>query len=990
MSQRQDIPFGPLDVSQPRGAPGGAPGRLHTLANLTWAGPPGGTPHLTPPEGAVDPLPAQTRLPGPVLSLGVQHRDSFGDHADLNDDPNQSLNRLVALCASGVWVVDPGQGHRAKEVYAFAGDPDDTRRAQFAHLGDATWIVVSRGEEQRTSGTVIELRGDACMKLVPPPLPPVDITEATGGDLEKGDYVFRFAWQFENGLVAAPGRPVQKSLDSGNSYDLTFTIGERARALPAEWKERLGAVLVYAQSKTLTDADGNPVVGAENEALYNPAFRVARIPGIEQDERVTWGGPASEIVTGEQLGGETLLQHKIRAGAVFSYNKRLMLGGVAYDLYRPDLQNMFVWEDGTHNSDGNDYWLRLRVQIETAGRTLYRWSEPLPYDSSSSESVELVQDLLYYLDVRAESWELLVSTNYTSDAPGSATWQRVFVQGVTRDFEEGGGNYVFRPLMGPIDVTNSGADEGSSSNNYNRADMTGDGKALVGLTADDDTGSQSEQDPSGGGFQTAYFDFASPLAAGTDVTVSARCFASVQGWQANSLAEIEIRLLDEDENELRSEIRSASASNRDTDDQSGQTDGGPFERVFSDAENAARLEVKTAAEVDVDYGGTEEKTSRGSARTSIEDFSTSTSSSSAGGEPDLVVTQRTVESQNATDDQDPTRLLVSGTYLPRELLARRAAYVGEGPQDGIVGFAAATLPVSEGQFGSYPVYALGRDNVHAGEVGSGDVAFAGWKKVAPKGCVGRAAFTNAEDSIVFAAPDGVWVLSPQLSDRALSRPLHGKEGDFLSALGAGTALGFYDDNRAEGRREVWVANGRVTFGYAMDYGRWFLLDRTRRDFARLRSRLYGVPEAQGGAKLFQEGEDDKAAQDYLIVTGLMHLGGAVGTWKRVRRLWVRQMPGGSGQLDWTLYDVGQEGARVAVASGTQATTDDRDTARLPAGLVLAGSLQLRGQAAPGERIMQVGMEYDLRMRRRAPELPLLKDRADWSAEEGIVFPALSS
>ena len=28
--------------------------------------------------------------------------------------------------------------------------------------------------------------------------------------------------------------------------------------------------------------------------------------------------------------------------------------------------------------------------------------------------------------------------------------------------------------------------------------------------------------------------------------------------------------------------------------------------------------------------------------------------------------------------------------------------------------------------------------------------------------------------------------------------------------------------------------------------------------------------------------------------------------------------------------------------------------------------------------------------RRAPELPLLTDRADWSAEEGIVFPALTS
>lgn len=383
---------------------------------------------------------------------------------------------------------------------------------------------------------------------------------------------------------------------------------------------------------------------------------------------------------------------------------------------------------------------------------------------------------------------------------------------------------------------------------------------------------------------------------------------------------------------------------------------------------------------------------------------------------------------HAETDHDVNRLLVSDVYRPRQLRASRARYVGNGPEDAIIGMAVNSLPISEGQFGAYPLYVLCAESVWAGRVGTGDVAFESFEPVSSdRGCVGRYAFTNVDNVVAFASRDGVWMIRPRLDDVPVSEPLtqHKTINDIYSCLTYDTALGYYND-RSRGRRELWVAAGVLVFGFAVQKDRWFILDRARRQFLLFKNVLYGINkrevedeqyidpdtgEVVTGPPPLEEGEladgvlvDEGAKDDPIDVsirTSRLALfktdrtrgeQTALGTWKRIYKIWVRQR-GRMDELFWRLVDLKPSGIGYQITGGRMIAAGT-DAVGIAGASALFPFVEIYGTAAPGDGLESVGIEYTTRYEHRRPEtMPQLADPEDeyqfyltytpWDCREGI-------
>jgi len=326
---------------------------------------------------------------------------------------------------------------------------------------------------------------------------------------------------------------------------------------------------------------------------------------------------------------------------------------------------------------------------------------------------------------------------------------------------------------------------------------------------------------------------------------------------------------------------------------------------------------------------------------------------------------------NDDTDRDPNRILVSDTGQPRSFDAARVGKAGSGPDDGIVAFAANTRPVSEGQFGTYPVYALCENSVSAGTLGQGDVAFSSWNIIGEKGCIGRHAVASVDTQVFFASNDGIHALQAQLAGKPVSTPVHNYSAisNLTECLSDDTSLAYYNDD-VRGRRELWVSLGQATYALAIDYGRWTILDRARQAYARLGTVLFGaVKEGSGdelpeGALANERGKPGEAVNVYLK-TGRLHLGQR-GYYRKLRLVWVRQgRPAFA--LNWRLTEYDPEAGPVEVMAGTM-VRGSSDVAFINNGLVREPILDVSGAMFPGETLAGFGAEYELRFTHRPPRL----------------------
>lgn len=976
-----------MDASVP--AHRAAPGTLRAAVNLVPAGPPDSFAYEV--AAGAEAKSEARRL----LALGRQVRQVRGALSDLEGDPEQSLERLVGCTEGALVIIDPSQNWATREIHAF-DEADATRTMQLAPVARGHWAALSKGPEHKEPEQVVEVRDDAVLPLKPPALPTVEITAeetADPGDDEKlldaGEYVFRFAWMLKDGTIGPPGGPQRVELSSaetGAGFELTFRIAAYPYPLPAAFAEQITGIAVFVQPPLLRDSNDDPREGAERGAMKNPAYRVAPISGTSVGDEVEWADASELILTYDALRDESLLQHEIRAGAAFGYNQALMLGDVAYDFHRPRLRKMLgtggePYRDGIDNAGGNDYWVRLGVEIATSNGRFERFSEALPFDEAAAASATFAGGLLYYADLRAERWAMYVSQDHV---PGSTpgTWSEAVMQGARRDFTAGGGNYGYASLEASYDLRTAGA---SSENVYD--DLEGETSASSSAYYETQGTADLRDDShhvSGPEEVNPYLDFGTELAADAVIDLKALVSAWASGYQARAVAELRVRVLDVEGDLVDSASRTASVNVNGR----SQTDGGDYALTL-DAGGAVSIEFDLITrDTLASSNGQPGADSYASANSRISRPDGVRIRVSAGG--GTIGAERTgaeIAAAGGKVDHDPNRMLVSRTGRPRDLPASQAGYIGDGPADGIVGFASSTLPASEGQFGEFPVYALCRESVSLGQVGptggpNGPIAFAGWRKVSTRGCVGRQAFCNLDRAVVFASPDGIYQLAPDLSREPLSAPLH--KGDFLASLGAHTALGYYHDGGSaagRARRELWASAGRLVFSFSLRHGGWTILDRERWAFGQHAGRLLGTGPLAGGAggKLFEEGASS-AAQKVFVQTSRLYFG-ALGAWKRLRRLWLRQDDPLS-SLTWKLFAQDPTVGRLLLSEAAM-TSAPYDVFPLAAGMCLEAEVELIGEGLPGQSMEGVGFELDVRMPHRRPATMRTDEALPWTAAGGV-------
>ena len=460
------IPFDQLDVSV---ADHDAPdGTLRAVVGLVPMGPEG-NPYWSPAELQM----AVSDLTD-VCSLGAQVRQTFGALADLAGDPNQTLERMIAVTAGGVWILDPGQidvdGHYAKkQVYTFSA-VDNNRRCQFAQIGDVTFMAVSSGLGIGKPDELLLLVDDQVIPFDLPALPSMAV--ATTGSasptaqeaLERGTYQVRYAWRFRDGTTGPPSRPYLLHVGENDAlpdpdtwrYRLTFSIDALTEAIPAYWTDLISGVDVFLSKRV------DLARKYSDEAINTPVFNVATVAGVDVGAATSWSDTIEQIPTAyDALDDENLLHHQIRAAACYSYNKRLILGDVSYDYYTPQTEDFIVQPpEGT----GTDYYLMLGFEIRTAGGTITRYTNPLGFSAAGAAAVEFVDGILAYCDRRAERCRFYVSTDYGTTAGGdvdAATWGELFtgagVVGITR-LRPGFGNFAYSSVVGiTFDMTSPAA-----------------------------------------------------------------------------------------------------------------------------------------------------------------------------------------------------------------------------------------------------------------------------------------------------------------------------------------------------------------------------------------------------------------------------------------------------------------------------------------------------------------------------------------------------
>lgn len=222
-------------------------------------------------------------------------------------------------------------------------------------------------------------------------------------------------------------------------------------------------------------------------------------------------------------------------------------------------------------------------------------------------------------------------------------------------------------------------------------------------------------------------------------------------------------------------------------------------------------------------------------------------------------------SENVNTDYRPTRFFATELQNPFVLPAAQTYYVHAPADDPIQAFSVNALPISQGQFGQYPLYVFTKKSITALEqVGDAAIAFGRKSPVSSRlGCVGPYAVTNIGRGIMFIDESGVYQLPGNLNE-PLSEPID-------------PALSGYSDNATIGylhegdNREVWISStseGAETWCFSLTRGRWFSVEGNRTQFYDDGRKLYAVNAANN---LQRESAGTDAVTVH-IKTGRLHLG----------------------------------------------------------------------------------------------------------------------
>ena len=301
-------------------------GTLREVSNLQPSGP-SNSPYWTPamPWTAIVPTADFT---GTICAIGKQTRDRIGDFATYTA---AGLERYIVVTTSNVYIYDQ-EYERITSVYTFADD-EATRKCLFASVGPMTVLAVTVND---APSELLQLWDDACFDYNIPALPVVSAYKAadtTDTDaLEAGIYAYRYAYELVDGSISGVSRPYIIDVRTAASrVSLAFAVSDAS--LDANWTKLIRRVVIYmTQAAATVDASD---LNYHDVLMEGPFYEITSITNIVNGSTVTWAKDNDEIVSDVSVDDSNLLQHDLKAAAIFGYNQRLVFGDCEYDFAAP-------------------------------------------------------------------------------------------------------------------------------------------------------------------------------------------------------------------------------------------------------------------------------------------------------------------------------------------------------------------------------------------------------------------------------------------------------------------------------------------------------------------------------------------------------------------------------------------------------------------------------------------------------------------------------
>ena len=312
--------------------------------------------------------------------------------------------------------------------------------------------------------------------------------------------------------------------------------------------------------------------------------------------------------------------------------------------------------------------------------------------------------------------------------------------------------------------------------------------------------------------------------------------------------------------------------------------------------------------------------------------------------------------ESHTEEYSPTKLRVSAAYNPFRFPQENTYTISSGT---ILGMAAATAALSQGQYGEFPLYVFTSDGIWALQQGSGDVVYADQHPVNREVALSPAHIVSIDDAVLYLSEQGLMAL--QGADVSLlSAPFEGMPDLPLSQE--------FDDPAPF---KTFVKNAVVGYNYTgkellflnTDYDYMWVFDlRTLQWSVRTSNytrffTLYPALLAIDGASCIY----DLCQEENTPQTNIAWVSRAIKVIpdvpKRVRRCMVRAA--GSGRLDVSLWASNR--AEEGYGCIYRATVEGRMAGRLPMHIVAPAyksyRLAISGSVSPDTHFDAVDMDY---------------------------------
>lgn len=181
----------------------------------------------------------------------------------------------------------------------------------------------------------------------------------------------------------------------------------------------------------------------------------------------------------------------------------------------------------------------------------------------------------------------------------------------------------------------------------------------------------------------------------------------------------------------------------------------------------------------------------------------------------------TFDKYNAELFYDANKVYYSEVFQPRLLLGNHVSLVGEGSDDAIEQFGVNALPVSEGQFGEYPLYAFCRNSVYAIYVSESGIFQSAKPFDMNQKIISKIKPINVGATLILVSYNNGIEQYPDKT--SLSINIQSSENNILAKLSDDAFLYHYI-NDIEDRNEIWLVNGYTIYAYSLIYKVWFTIN----------------------------------------------------------------------------------------------------------------------------------------------------------------------